>query len=141
MKHGRRAWNRQGLIWKKNPKVKELVEQNADALKSGNVTELYNKIKSAIESGSTEDIEKYIKSAADKAKRSGGFGGLEKYLSNIPGGDQVIPQLSKMSQIAQKHGKEAEKILNETIDEIQKVLKKKAEEAENLAGKAEKEAK
>jgi len=125
----------------KNPKVKELVEQNADALKSGNVTELYNKIKSAIESGSTEDIEKYIKSAADKAKQSGGFGGLEKYLSNIPGGDQVIPQLSKMSQIAQKHGKEAEKILNETIDEIQKVLKKKAEEAENLAGKAEKEAK
>jgi hypothetical protein len=125
----------------KNPKVKELVEQNADALKSGNVTELYNKIKSAIESGSTEDLEKYIKSATDKAKQSGGFGGLEEYLSKIPGGDKVIPQLSKMSQIAQKHGKEAEKILSDTVDEIQQVLKKKSEEAEKLASRAEKEAK
>jgi hypothetical protein len=125
----------------KNPKAKELVEQNADALKSGNVTELYNKIKSAIESGSTEDLENYVKSAVDKAQQSGGFGGLEQYLGKIPGGDRVIPQLSKMSQIAQKHGKEAEKILNETVDEISKVLKKKSEEAEKLAGKAEKEVK
>jgi hypothetical protein len=125
----------------KNSRVKELVEQNADALKSGNVTELYNKIKSAVESGSTEDIENYVKSVADKAKQSGDFGSLEKYLGKIPGGDQVIPQLSKLSEIAHKHGKEAEKILNETVDEIQNVLKKKSEEAEKLARKAEKEIK
>jgi len=43
-----------------NPQVKELVEQNEDVLKSGNVNEVLNKIKSALSSGNTMDLEKYI---------------------------------------------------------------------------------
>jgi hypothetical protein len=145
-KLGDQAWQK-GMeqakpLLEKNPKIKELVEKNADALKGGNVQELYEKIKSAVESGSTEDIEGYIKSATEKVKESGGsFGGLEKYLGKIPGGDQIIPKLTKLSEVAQKHGKDAEKIMNDTIEEIQQVLKKKSAEAEKLAEKAGKDAK
>lgn len=43
-----------------NPQVKQLVEQNEDFLKSGNVNEVLNKIQSALNSGNTLDLEKYI---------------------------------------------------------------------------------
>lgn len=124
----------------KNPKVKELVEQNADALKSGNVQELYNKIKSAVESGDTGDLESYVKSAVGKAKESG-FGGLDQYLNKIPGGDQIIPKLSQLQEAAEKHGDEAQKLLKDTVNEISQILQKKGSEAENLAKKAKKDSK
>ncbi|KAF1964458.1 hypothetical protein BU23DRAFT_561904 [Bimuria novae-zelandiae CBS 107.79] len=124
----------------KNPKVKELVEQNADALKSGNVQELYGKIKSAVESGDTGDLESYVKSAVGKAKESG-FGGLDQYLSKIPGGEQIIPKLSQLQEVAEKHGDEAQKILKDTVSEISEVLKKKGSEAEEVAEKAKNDSK
>lgn len=124
----------------KNPKVKELVEQNADALKSGNVQELYNKIKSAVESGDTGDLESYVKSAAGKAKESG-FGGLDQYLNKIPGGDQIIPKLTQLQEVAEKHGDDAQKIIKEAVSEISEVLKKKGSEAEDLAKKAKEDSK
>ena len=124
----------------KNPKVKELVEQNADALKSGNVSELYNKIKSAVESGDTGDLESYVKSAAGKAKESG-FGGLDQYLNKIPGGDQIIPKLSQLQEAAEKHGDEAQKIIKDAVSEISEILKKKGSEAEDLAKKAKEDSK
>lgn len=119
----------------KNPKVKELVEQNADALKSGNVQELYGRVKKAVESGDLGDLQEYVQSAADKAKDSG-FGGLDQYLKKMPGGDQILPKLSQLQEVAQKHGDEAQKILKEAVSEISEVLKKKGNEAEELAKKA-----
>jgi len=124
----------------KNPEVKKLVEENADALKQGNVQELFERIKKAVESGNTEDIQNYIQSVTDKAKKSG-MGNLQKYLDKVPGGSEILPKLSQLQDVAQKHGKEAEKLMKETIDEISKVLSKKSEEAKKLAEKAEKEAK
>jgi gas vesicle protein len=128
----------------KNPKVKELVEQNADALKSGNVQELYKKIKKAVESGDTGDIEDYVKNFAskanDKAKESG-LGGFDQYLNKIPGGDQILPKFQQLQQVAEKHGDEAQRILKEAVSEISEVLKKKGDEATKLADKAKNDAK
>jgi gas vesicle protein len=124
----------------KNPKVKELVEQNADALKGGDVQQLYNRVKKAVESGDMGDLEGYIKSATDKAKDSG-FGGLDKYLQSIPGGDQIGPKLSQLQEAAQKHGDEAQSIMKDAISEISEILKKRGDQAAELAKKAKEDSK
>ena len=54
----------------KSPKVKQLIEENKDALKQGNAMELYEKIKESVESGNTEPIEKYAKSTVEKVKKA-----------------------------------------------------------------------
>lgn len=122
----------------KSPQVKELVEKNADSLKQGNFTELYEKIKDAVSSGSTESIEQYIKTATEKAKSAGGgmAGDLDKYVKMVPGADKIMPKLSQLQEISQKHGKEAEDLLKSTYDDIQQVLQKRVGEAEKLAQKA-----
>jgi len=124
----------------KNPQVKKMVEENKDSLMKGNMGELWEKVRDAVNSGKTDDLEKYVKSAAGKAKDSG-MGGIDKYLNMVPGADKIVPQLKSLSEIASKHGKEAEDLLKETVDEIQKVLSNKSEKAEEIAKKAEKEAK
>jgi len=124
----------------KNPQVKKMVEENKDSLMKGNMGELWEKVKDAVNSGKTDDLEKYVKNAAGKAKDSG-MGGIDKYLNMVPGADKIVPQLKSLSEIASKHGKEAEDLLKETVDEIQKVLSNKSEKAEEIAKKAEKEAK
>ncbi|KAL8978135.1 MAG: hypothetical protein Q9205_006215, partial [Flavoplaca limonia] len=50
----------------------------------------------------------------------------------VPGGE-IVPQLSKMYQIAQEHGKDAERIAKEAIRQIEEVLKKRVSEAQDLA--------
>jgi len=145
-KFGDEAW-KQGMeqakpYLDKSPKVKELIEQNADSLKKGNFSETLQKIKQAVESGDTGSFEEYVKSAGDKAKQSvGGSEGLKQYFNMIPGGDKIFPKISQLQEIAEKHGEEAQKIAKEAFDEIQQVLSKKADEAEKLADKAKKDAK
>ena len=124
----------------KNPQVKKIVEENADALKGGNVQELYERVKSAVEKGDTGDLESYVKSAANKAKESG-FGDIEQYFKQIPGGDQIMPKLSQLQDVAQKHGDEAQKLFKDTISEISSLLQKKGEEASKLADKAKEDSK
>ncbi|KAI9699410.1 MAG: hypothetical protein M1836_003021 [Candelina mexicana] len=123
----------------KSPKVKQLIENNMDALKQGNVKELYEKVKKSAETGSTEDVENYINSTVNQVKQSSGGGGmLEQYLQMIPGGDKIVPNLSKLQSIAQEHGDEAEKLVNDAFKEVQQVLQKKVDEAQKLAEKASK---
>jgi hypothetical protein len=141
-KMGDEAWKK-GMeqakpLLEKNPKIKELVEKNKDALMKGNFKELFDRVKKAVESGDTADLEKYVKDAAGKAKDSG-MGGLDQYLNKIPGGDQILPKLSKLQEAAQEHGQEAEKILKDTINDITQVLSKRSEEATKLADKAKKD--
>ncbi|KAF2280268.1 uncharacterized protein EI97DRAFT_430011 [Westerdykella ornata] len=124
----------------KNPKVKEFVEKNADTLKQGNVQELYQKIKKAVESGDMGDLESYVNSAVGTAKDSGFFD-LDNYLHKIPGGDQIIPKLTQLKEVAEKHGDEAQRIMKETVNEISEILKKKGDEAANLAKKAKEDTK
>lgn len=52
-----------------------------------------------------------------------------------------MPKLTQLKDIADKHGKEAEGLLKETMDEIKTVLDKKSSKAEELAKKASENAK
>jgi len=124
----------------KNPEVKKLVEENADELKNGNIQELFKRVKSAVDKGDVGDLKKYVKGAADKVKDSG-LGDFEEYLNKIPGGNQILPKLNQLQETAQKHGDEAQKILKDAVAEISEVLKKKGDEASQLADKAKKDAK
>ncbi|KAL6710363.1 hypothetical protein ACN47E_009309 [Coniothyrium glycines] len=124
----------------KNPEIKKIVEENAEALKSGNVSQLFGKVKTAVEKGDTGDLEQYVKSAVDKAKGSG-LGNYEEYLKKIPGGDQILPKLSQLQEVAQKHGDEAQNLLKDTVAEISDILKRKGEEASKLAEQAKNDSK
>jgi len=123
----------------KSPKVKELVEDNADALKKGDTNQLWQKIKDAASSGKTGDLEQFVKQTVDKSKSgSSGSGGsgLDSILKNIPGAESIAPSMSKLVSIGQEHGDEAKDLLNSTMKEIEQVLRKKVSEAEELAQKA-----
>jgi uncharacterized protein Yka (UPF0111/DUF47 family) len=122
-----------------NPQLKKIIEQNADALKSGNVQELYDRIKSAVESGNFGDLQQYIDSAVSKANSKGQNMGLDTLLEKVPGGDQIMPKLQRLSEVASKHGDEAQRIFKEAVGEVGDVLKRKGSEAEELAEKAKKE--
>lgn len=115
----------------KNTKVKELVENNAQALKKGNVEELWNKVKDSVSSGKTEDLQKYVEDKVNQAKDSG-FEGLDKLSNMVPGGSDVISQLQSLQSVTQEKGQEARKILEETVGELKEVLKKRKEQLEKL---------
>ena len=117
----------------KSPQVKQMVEDNTDALKkSGNVQELYGKIKDAVNSGSTDNLRQYV----NKVRQGSGGGGLQEYMKMIPGGNQIFPKLTQIRDLAQEHGPEAEKIAKETFKEIEEVLEKKIAKAQELVKKA-----
>ncbi|KAM3562264.1 hypothetical protein ARSEF4850_002833 [Beauveria asiatica] len=146
-KLGDEAWNK-GLeaakpYLDKSPKVKELVEKNADALKQGNLKELFEKAKAAVESGDLGDLEKYVKSAADKAQSKGkevaGDWGLDKYFDALPEGSAILSKLQQIRKIASDHKQDGEKLLNETVDELKQLLEKKAKKAQEIVDSAQKD--
>ncbi|CAF3488100.1 unnamed protein product [Fusarium graminearum] len=149
-KLGDKAWKK-GLeeakpYLDKNPKVKELIEKNADALKQGNATELFKRAKSAVDSGDLGDLEKYVKDATEKVKSkgnelAGGWVDIEKYIKEIPNGGEIMEKLQQLSEVADKHKEEGEKLFKETVEELRQVLEKKSEKAQEIAGEAKKEAK
>lgn len=141
---GDRLWE-QGMqkakpYLEKSPEAKKLVEENKEQLRRGNAMELVEKITDSVQSGSTDDLKRYVQSTVDKTKKAtsggSGSGGLEQYLQMIPGGGEIAPQLTKMYDIAQEHGEEAEKIVKEAVHEIEDVLKRRVGEAQDLASKA-----
>ncbi|KAF3401969.1 hypothetical protein F1880_009813 [Penicillium rolfsii] len=143
-KLGDEAWQK-GLdeskqFLEKNPKLKSLVEENADALKKGNFQDLWGLLKESASSGKTEKVEKYVKEKVDQVKSSG-FGDLDKWLKAIPGGSNILPQLQTLQTVAQKKGGEAEKVLKETFEEIQEVLKKRKDQVEKIAEEAKEDTK
>jgi 5-methylcytosine-specific restriction endonuclease McrBC regulatory subunit McrC len=125
----------------KNPKIKEIVESNASALKSGNVTELFQQVKEAASSGNTDKLQDYVKQAGEKAKNSGMGQSTEQYAKMIPGGSEILPKLQKLQEVARKKGDDAERILKGAYEDVQEVLQKRIKEAEKLADEAGKEAK
>ncbi|KAL6901754.1 hypothetical protein GGI43DRAFT_403827 [Trichoderma evansii] len=144
-KLGEEAWKK-GLeeakpLLDKSPKVKELVENNADALKNGNVKELFDKVRDAVKSGDLGDLEKYVKQAkekiGDKVSESG-WGSLNQYLDKIPQGSEILTKLQDMGRVAQEHKEEGEKLLKETLGDIQKVLEEKGKKAQEIADSAKK---
>ncbi|KAJ5663600.1 hypothetical protein N7507_004331 [Penicillium longicatenatum] len=143
-KLGDEAWQK-GLeesqqYLEKSPKLKKLVEENADTLKKGSSKDLWGLVKESASSGKVEDVEKYIKEQVTRAKRSSDNSvDLDKWLKKIPGGSDIIPQLHSLQTIAQKRGSDAENVLKETFQEIQNVLKKRKEQVEKIAEEAKEE--
>ncbi|KAH8178315.1 Apolipoprotein/apolipophorin [Sarocladium implicatum] len=145
----KKAYEEAKPLLEKNPKVKELVENNTDALKQGNVKELFEKVKSSIDSGKVDDLKKYVDDTVSKAKdkassATGGsspFGDFEKYTKMIPQFDEIVPKLKQLSEVADKHREEGEKLLKETVEELKKVLEDKSQKGKEIAEKASKEAK
>jgi hypothetical protein len=125
----------------KNPKVKELVEENAESLKQGNFGELFEKVKDAVSSGNTDKLQEYVKDAREKAEKSEMGQSIMQYAKMIPGGDEILPKLQKLQEVSKKRGGEAEKILKGAYEDIQDVLQSRIGEVEKLADKAEKNAK
>jgi len=145
---GKQAWDK-GYdqvkpMLEKNPKVKQLIEENKDALMSGNAMELFQKAKDSLSSGNTGDLEKYVKETVDKSKNQasgmslGNFGDFEQYAKMIPGGGDILGKLSQFKDIAQNNREEGEKLLKETMEEVQKVISKQADKAKGLMDKSQK---
>ncbi|CZT49252.1 uncharacterized protein RSE6_10066 [Rhynchosporium secalis] len=125
----------------KNPEVKKLVEENADALKQGNVSEIFAKVKDAVSSGNLDSLQDYVKQAGEKAKNTGFGKNIEQYAKMIPGGNEILPKLMKLQEVARTRGDDAEKILKEAFKDVQDVLTKKTDELEKLAESAKNDAK
>lgn len=127
----------------KNPEIKKVVEENTDALKRGNVTEALQKISAALYSNNPESLKSYIKEAGEKAKQKGSDFGfdLEKYAKMIPGGEEILPKLKKLQEVAKERGDDAEKILKGAYKDVQDVLQKRTAEVEKLANETKKDAK
>ncbi|EGX90354.1 hypothetical protein CCM_06772 [Cordyceps militaris CM01] len=147
-KLGDEAWSK-GLeaakpLLDKSPKVKELIEKNADALKQGNVKELFDKAKAAVDAGDLGDLEKYVKGVTDKAQSKGkevaSEWGLDKYFDQLPEGSEILSKLQQLRKVATEHKKDGEKLMNDTLDELKQLLEKKANEAQKIVDSAKKDA-
>lgn len=127
----------------KNPRVKKLLEENADALRQGNAGELFNRARKAVESGDTGDLENYVREAVDKVKKSkvGSGLGLEQYLDELPSGSEILPKLQQLREVAAKHTDESEELVRETVKELKQVLESKSEKAKGILEKAKQESK
>lgn len=94
-----------------------------------------------------ERVQELKELAKDKAESSGfgsallGGGGAGALLSSIPGLDKISPDLDGLRKVVEKRGPEAEKLMNETYDEIVQILKRKAQDAKKLGEKTAQEGK
>ncbi|KAI1273621.1 hypothetical protein F5Y07DRAFT_250792 [Xylaria sp. FL0933] len=125
----------------KNPKVKELVEKNANALKQGNAKEVFDQVKKAVESGDTGALEDYVNKAKSKGEQAASSLGIDQYFKMIPSGSEILEKVNQLREVAEKHKDEGEKLLKETMDELKQVLEKKSEKAQEITEKAKKDAK
>ena len=54
------GWEQIKPMLDKNPKVKQLVEENMEMLKQGNVSEAVSKVSNAVSTGNTQDLENFM---------------------------------------------------------------------------------
>ncbi|KAK0639967.1 hypothetical protein B0T16DRAFT_424000 [Cercophora newfieldiana] len=154
---GEQAWQK-GLeqakpYLDKSPKVKELVMNNQDILKKGNATALFKQVKEAAESGDAGKLEKYVKDAADKAKSmgskasssmmgsaSGGFAGLGQLLggSSQEASSEIRKHIELLGELVNNHSAEGKKLIEETRNDLERLLEDKAKKAQGIVDSAEK---
>lgn len=133
----------------KSPKLKELVTNNRDLLKKGNVTELFKQLKSLGEGGDAGKVEEYVKQAVDKAKEKGsqaaggstGLAALSQLLgtSSDDVGRKLQDHIGLLSEVANKHSSEGKQLLEETKDDLRKLLEEKAKKAQKIVESAKNE--
>jgi hypothetical protein len=137
MRRGRGVLSRRSRNYlEKSPEVKKMVEENADALKQGNIGQVFEKVRDVVSSGNTDELKKYVQEAGEKAKNSEFGQGIQQYAKMIPGGDQIIPKLQKPQEVAKTRGDEAQKIVKGAYKDIQDVLQKRISEVEKLEKEA-----
>lgn len=132
----------------KNPKVKELLEENQDMLKQGNAAALFKQVKAAVESGDTGKLESYVRDAVDKAKSTAGKGmssfglgggaGMEGFgkllgVSSQHASEKIQEHIGVLSELVNNHSSDGKKLLEETREDLQRVLEDKANKARKIA--------
>ncbi|TGZ76405.1 hypothetical protein EX30DRAFT_312500, partial [Ascodesmis nigricans] len=147
-----------GDVLKRYPQVKEVLEQYKSQLLGGGVsvasiTKFFTSVTKLKGSGeeNAERVKEYVEDLVGKGKeltQSEGLGDLlgaaERYIKTIPGGEKFLsetPDIKKLVDIAQKRGPEAEKLATETWEELNKVLRKRYSQAEEIAEEGKKEVK
>ncbi|KJX92312.1 hypothetical protein TI39_contig5873g00004 [Zymoseptoria brevis] len=143
-KMGEETWNKAleeqiKPALEKNPQVKKLVEENMDTLKNGNISEAVQKVTKAVSNGDTSELESWVKDSANKAQNFSSST-MTKWLSMIPGGSEIMPQLQKLRAIAEAKGPQAEQLTKDTVADLKKVLESRSKQAESLAQEAKNQA-
>jgi hypothetical protein len=136
-----RGWQRAQPYLEKSPKAKQLIEENEDSLKQGNLSHLWAQVQNAASTGSTKQLEDFIQRTKEQVTGhgdtgSGGSSSGSQSLQSLLGGSEVLSKMQTLTELAQKNGKEAEQLLKSTVDELVDVLKRKTQEAEKIATKS-----
>ncbi|KAG8738810.1 hypothetical protein FRC10_006463 [Ceratobasidium sp. 414] len=164
-----RARKQAGPALEKMPDVKKVLDENTSTLMSvgggglaamggSNVKEIWDRVKQVadakdgIDQKKVDELRQFIQDKVEQAKK-GGSGvvnkltegaGFENIVRMIPGGQKALestPGIKELFKVAQSKSGDAQKLTQETYDDILKVLKDKAEKAKNLAESATAEAK
>ncbi|KAK4152108.1 hypothetical protein C8A00DRAFT_35236 [Chaetomidium leptoderma] len=117
----------------KSPRLKELVMNNRDLLKGGNVAGLFKQITSLGEGGDMGKLEDYVQQAVDKAKAAGKQGGssfasLGQFLGTAS--DDAGRNISVLAELSKRS--EGKELLDETKEDLRKLLAEKAEKAKKI---------
>jgi ABC-type transporter Mla subunit MlaD len=137
----------------KNPKLNELLSGNRDVLKQGNVTGLFEQIRSLGEGGDMGKLEAFVKQAVDKAQAAGSkasgsgstggssFAGLGQFLGTASddAGRKLQENLGVLTEAVSKHSAESQELLEETKEDLRKLLAEKAKKAQQIVDKAKSE--
>ncbi len=61
---------------------------------------------------------------------------INSWLEQIPNGGEIIPQLQKLKEVAEKRGDEAQDLVKDIMKEIKDVFDKKSTDVEKLYEKS-----
>ena len=148
----------------KLPEVKQLLGDNAEKLVSvvmssggdSSIQEIFARVKDIAQGDATKSKEKInelrelvLQRVHETEEQGGlqlerGWKSLQGWVRAMPGGQEALqrmPDLKLFVKVSQEHGEEAQKLAQETYDEILKVLEEKAKRAKELSERAEKDAK
>ncbi len=137
----------------KAPRVKELITGNSDLLKQGNITKLFEQIKSLGDGGDMAKLEDGVKRAIENAKAMGSktasmasgasFEGLKEFLGSASedAGRKLQDNIGALSEAVSKHEEEGKELLEETKEDLRKVLADKAKKAHDIVDGVKREAK
>ncbi|CAE6384949.1 unnamed protein product [Rhizoctonia solani] len=161
-----RARKQAGPALDKMPDIKKVLDENSSTLMSvgggvaamsgSNSREIWDRIKQVADSkgriseDKLDELKNFILEKVEAAKKGGkggmkdvaekfSSGGFESMVKMIPGGQETLdstPNLQALFKITQSHGEDAQKLAQETYEDVLKVLKEKAEKAKRLADQA-----
>lgn len=118
-------------ILERNPRVKCIVDDNMDTSRQGRAKEVSDKIRQAVMSGSTGELERYIKDISKKTQQHSS-GSLSNWLSRLPDGSKILPQLQQLKEAAETKSADAEQLARETLNDVSRILDQRTRQAEGL---------